>query len=393
MRKKNGKSNKKKKDKDIFCLFFFIDKMSILSCPDDKIRNPITKRCVLKNGKIGKKIIKKVCSDDKILNPKTKRCVLKSGRIGRDIMSLMNSEDNNIININIKNEKNSCYLDSLLVALFNFKNKEIYDLFFNSIINDFNNKKLKELGNLIKKELLNIYSFINKSTNDFIYCSLLRKHLQDYYNIYIQLFPKEKILYSSNDNWIDTQNDVYELLNLLSIIFNFKSKKMIKILDGDNKIYSNFIIEIPAYELFRKKNINIEDIFPLKIETYNLDDNNKFINPKGELVNNYDKKREYIKTKSFIYFQIYRNIGSHDKLKTSINYPEEIKIKENLKNLKIKSLIIHLGDSTNYGHYITLIKRKDIWYKYDDMESSISKISNYKINKYKKNIVGLLYSY
>ena len=383
----------KKKDKDIFCLFFFIDKMSILSCPDDKIRNPITKRCVLKNGKIGKKIIKKVCSDDKILNPKTKRCVLKSGRIGRDIMSLMNSEDNNIININIKNEKNSCYLDSLLVALFNFKNKEIYDLFFNSIINDFNNKKLKELGNLIKKELLNIYSFINKSTNDFIYCSLLRKHLQDYYNIYIQLFPKEKILYSSNDNWIDTQNDVYELLNLLSIIFNFKSKKMIKILDGDNKIYSNFIIEIPAYELFRKKNINIEDIFPLKIETYNLDDNNKFINPKGELVNNYDKKREYIKTKSFIYFQIYRNIGSHDKLKTSINYPEEIKIKENLKNLKIKSLIIHLGDSTNYGHYITLIKRKDIWYKYDDMESSISKISNYKINKYKKNIVGLLYSY
>lgn len=44
--------------------------MSILSCPDDKIRNPITKRCVLKNGKIGKKIIKKVCSDDKILNPK-----------------------------------------------------------------------------------------------------------------------------------------------------------------------------------------------------------------------------------------------------------------------------------------------------------------------------------
>lgn len=367
--------------------------MSILSCPDDKIRNPITKRCVLKNGKIGKKIIKKVCSDDKILNPKTKRCVLKSGRIGRDIMSLMNSEDNNIININIKNEKNSCYLDSLLVALFNFKNKEIYDLFFNSIINDFNNKKLKELGNLIKKELLNIYSFINKSTNDFIYCSLLRKHLQDYYNIYIQLFPKEKILYSSNDNWIDTQNDVYELLNLLSIIFNFKSKKMIKILDGDNKIYSNFIIEIPAYELFRKKNINIEDIFPLKIETYNLDDNNKFINPKGELVNNYDKKREYIKTKSFIYFQIYRNIGSHDKLKTSINYPEEIKIKENLKNLKIKSLIIHLGDSTNYGHYITLIKRKDIWYKYDDMESSISKISNYKINKYKKNIVGLLYSY
>ena len=71
-------------------------------CPDDKIYNPETKRCVLKSGKIGKMLLikndgnkkeikikktdkkdDKKCSDDKIYNPETKRCVLKSGKIGK----------------------------------------------------------------------------------------------------------------------------------------------------------------------------------------------------------------------------------------------------------------------------------------------------------------------
>jgi hypothetical protein len=80
-------------------------------CPDDKIYNPRTKRCVLKSGKIGqlllkgkgkenqKKVVKvkddkKVkkekgkCPDDKIYNPETKRCVLKSGKIGQLLMKM-----------------------------------------------------------------------------------------------------------------------------------------------------------------------------------------------------------------------------------------------------------------------------------------------------------------
>jgi serine/threonine protein kinase len=63
-------------------------------CPDDKILNPKTNRCVKKDGKIGKELInkthkrspiKKKCTDDKILNPKTNRCVKKDGKIGKNI--------------------------------------------------------------------------------------------------------------------------------------------------------------------------------------------------------------------------------------------------------------------------------------------------------------------
>ncbi len=390
--------------------------MSLLSCPPDKIRNPKTKRCVLKNGKIGKtiinkkksvsslsslsnNIIKKDCPPEKIMNPKTKRCVLKNGKIGKMILDMNDKDNSNNNNFNILNENNSCFLDSLLVAFFHFKNKEIFNLFFNSEINDFNNPKLKKMGNLIKKELFNIYSFIHKSNDnnndkeDFMYCSLFRKLLQYYYDIYIQLFPKNKILYNSNDNWIRKQIDIFELLNYLSIIFNFKSKKMTKIIDGLNKVYSNFIIEIPVYELIGKKKLNLNDLFPSKTERYQLDEENKYRNSKGDLVSFYEKKKEYIKTSSFIYFQIYRNMGSEEKVRTLLEYPEEIKIKENSKNLKMKSLIIHLGESVNSGHYITIIKRENKWYKYNDMERGLKEISDKKLKEYQKDVVGILYSY
>ncbi len=387
--------------------------MGLLSCPPEKIRNPKTNRCVLKNGKIGKMIInkrtsissisvsnnnkiKKDCPPEKIMNPKTKRCVLKNGKIGKMILDMNDKDNSNNNNFNILNENNSCFLDSLLVAFFHFKNKEIFNLFFNSEIKDFNNPKLKKMGNLIKKELFNIYSFIHKSNHneneEYIYCSLFRKLLQYYYDIYIQLFPKNKILYNSNDNWIRKQIDIFELLNYLSIIFDFKSKKMTKIIDGQNKVYSNFIIEIPVYELIGKKKLNINELFPSKTERYELDDENKYRNSRGELISFYEKRREYIKTSSFIYFQIYRNMGSEEKIRTSIEYPEEIKIKENSKNLKIKSLMIHLGESVNSGHYITIIKRRNKWYIYNDMERGVKEISEKKMKEYKKDVVGMLYS-
>ena len=85
-------------------------------------------------------------------------------------------------------------------------------------------------------------------------------------------------------------------------------------------------------------------------------------------------------------------MGSLEKVRTSIEYPEEIKIKENSKNLKIKSLIIHLGDTVNSGHYITIIKRREKWYKYNDMERGIKEIREKELKEYKKDVVGILYS-
>jgi hypothetical protein len=379
----------------------------IKKCPENKILNIKTKRCVLKTGKIGKKILNKSksplklstslkdikCPENKILNIETKRCVLKTGKIGLAILN-----ENKDIKLKYDNY-NSCYVDSLLVAFFHFNNKNIYNKFFNkSSINSFDNKDLKILGNKIQKELLNIYLIINNkgSSSSDKYCSLFRKLIDDYYNIYrTKINTTYKIFFESDDNWVNKQADIFELLNFLSIIFNFKNINDNKILDGNNLYYSNFIIDIPHTYLINKKQIDITEFIPLKIDKYSLDSENKFRNSKGELVTSYEKKYELLKSSSFIFIQIYRNnglFGEYDKLTTIIDFPMKIKLKENKKELEIKSIIIHYGKST--GHYICLIRRNNKWFEYNDMSGLNIIKSDEKIwKKYKKNIVGLLYAY
>jgi hypothetical protein len=112
---KNKNKNKPKSQKEI---------QIIKECPHDKILNPETERCVSKTGAIGKKILlellnknknknkpeskpkskpksqkeiqtTKECPDDKILNPETDRCVSKTGAIGKKILSeLLNKNKN-----------------------------------------------------------------------------------------------------------------------------------------------------------------------------------------------------------------------------------------------------------------------------------------------------------
>jgi hypothetical protein len=95
---------------------------ALKKCPAGKIINPATGRCVKKDGKIGKELMKakkskkpkkpkpredfervwpkppkkskkpkkpkseKICSDDQILNPATGRCVKKDGKIGKQLL-------------------------------------------------------------------------------------------------------------------------------------------------------------------------------------------------------------------------------------------------------------------------------------------------------------------
>ena len=59
---------------------------NIKTCPDGKILNPATNRCVKKDGPTAKKLYKsksveKTCGEGKILNPKTGRCIKADGAL------------------------------------------------------------------------------------------------------------------------------------------------------------------------------------------------------------------------------------------------------------------------------------------------------------------------
>ena len=51
------------------------------------------------------------------------------------IAELKELYEKNCDNFTLKNERNSCYMDALFVALFHDKNKYIYNLFLNSDLN------------------------------------------------------------------------------------------------------------------------------------------------------------------------------------------------------------------------------------------------------------------
>lgn len=321
----------------------------------------------------------KECPPLKILNLPTNRCVNINGIIGKKIR-------NQNYNIAIANERNSCYIDSLLVALFHFKSRVIYNTFFA-------NKLVPRYASKIQKELYKIYRHINKNeelqTNN---CYCIRKYLEKYYNEIARDNSANKIFFSNSDNWVTKQIDVFELLTFLDKIFNFKNK--IKVKEGVNKYVKNMIVEISSYYLIDNNTLDISSVIPKKKDKYELDADNYYKNSKGRLVKYYEKIYEIYKTNGVLIIELYRNSGS-EKLNTSIIYPDTIRVKDDDKELKLRSIILHKGSTIHSGHYTTIIKRDGKTYEYDDMSGGTNKLkeinSDYE-RKMRKNIVAIIYS-
>ena len=380
-------------------------------CPIGKIYNPHTKRCILMNGSTAKKLEKlkmiinkknentkesmviKECPKNKIYNPKTKRCVLQNGVIGKQLLTekIIKNAKRNSGHDYLKWENNSCYMDSLFIALFYRRSKFIEEILLKAKVNDYGNYELKKIGENIKLQLISIYEKISGiDKNDVKSCSILRVLLDRYYSILKRVNPKIKII-SLYDNWTTTQLDIFEFLEYLTVIFNIKNTT--KIIDAGNQpIYTNFINMIPI-DFLMTNQISIGDYYPSYETSYNLDRNNPYIDSKGIKHYSYTKKTE-IKKAPFLMIRVSRNIG-RSKLSTKVIPKSSLKISENKSKLYLTSIIIHYGSNTG-GHYTCLINPiDDLWYEYDDLSSKLKKIGtldDIKENRqYTRNIVGLLY--
>jgi ubiquitin C-terminal hydrolase len=142
-----------------------------------------------------------------------------------------------------------------------------------------------------------------------------------------------------------------------------------------------------------KSKFDISSIIPNRIDTYNFDKKNYFKNSKGKLIKHYDKEYNILKTNGVLLVEIYRNMGDENKLTTKIIYPNTIKIEGDKKELKLRSIILHKGDTVENGHYTALLKRNGKTYEYDDInEVKLNEITAEYEKKMRKNIVCLVYS-
>jgi len=110
-----------------------------IKCESDKICNPVTGRCVKKDGKLGKTIsgkkskgptvLKIKCPENKIINPATGKCVAKDSKIGKQIQTQLKG----------KSKKESSSIEKWLNKMGVSENyREISNL-------DLSDKKLKTL--------------------------------------------------------------------------------------------------------------------------------------------------------------------------------------------------------------------------------------------------------
>jgi len=330
------------------------------------------------------------------------------------IAELQEIYDKDCSNFLLKNHYNSCYMDSLFIALFHDKNKYIFNLFFKSQLKDFNDIKLNKLASEIRDELLNIYTriFTDKNKESMV-CKNLRK-----------LFHKFSKLYNINNDlkWRTDQLEPMDVINILSNIFIFKKNtkinvkryatnkktktinyKSIKLLSDKNTL-KDFSSIISINNLLSSDKVEIKKLFPKTIEDTIFDKDNlwKPHSTSSKKDDTYLRKIEkitYLSSK-FLFIHVNRSLktgeGIYEKIKTPIIPSLKIKLKENDFNLYLKSIIIHHGEFGG-GHYTTLFNCKGVWYEYDDLRSKIKLVGTFEdLCKYKdgynlENCTNILY--
>jgi len=370
------------------------------SCNENQERNIITGRCrKIVISKEVKKVekVKKVKKETKISSNKILSKSVKCENI------LLSYDGNN-----------SCYLDSLLASLFTSDHKYVYDLFFNTEIDNSNNE-LHKLATDIRKELYNIYSIISHKNNTDVphKCKLIRKMMNDYKNAYNIYNPNNTI---DQNDWQRVQSEPVQTLEFFDIIFKFKDTTDIqlqvwgsntqpdkntmihtspitnrrekssfihriecniadKILDLSSHIPSNInITEFNNDNLWnvRKNNSSIQ--YKYKIDELTIINSQLLFVHINRIIYDYSKDR-HVKSQSFA------------KIKNKITLG-------NGNSKSLHSIIIHNGQE-NGGHYICLFKCNNKWYEFDDLRKDIKLIGTFtEISKninYMTNCTDLIY--
>lgn len=353
-----------------------------------------------KKEKVPKKVKvpkEKVCPEGKMLNPKTNRCIKDphyADRVCKDM------------NISLSNINNSCYLDSIIVALFHGSKNTMKGVFLNADPQEYN-PNLTKIALQIKEELNSIYAtMISKSSHtDVTYCTHLRGLLQRYQEEYHKTVSKiEKI------DWIRAQSEPLDFIKMFNIIFkvpdevtykqeswgtNSKGKtlalkSMTKI--TDTMIRTNFV-DVIDIDVLMKGDVKIKDLYPKRITDTVFDADNLW-KPNGydiEFSRRYEKKT-YVET-PYLHIHVNR-LAMDDKLDAQVIPVIKIKSKENL--IYIRSIIVHHG-SANGGHYTCLYECNGTWFVYDDMKSKTQEIGSfdnllsYKDGYYLRNCTDMLY--
>jgi hypothetical protein len=250
-------------------------------------------------------------------------------------------KNSNCDDIKLMWDNNSCYMDSLFVALFNTKHKFMDDLLFNLEIRediiDNNTDNYKDIYyhlNIIKLNLIHLYNKIsNKKIKEKEQCTIIFRESLEY------CFKNIKVKTETTET-------------------------------TETKTINNIIIDdTNPYDFTNNPNSPII-LFRLLTFIFNIDKNFYYIQPLNPIDD--IKENIYGNYKNKLYLQDEINKDTiEDTIKDTIEY-------------NLNSIILH-----RTGHYICLFKCNNNWYEYDDHKNtsdSEAEVSITKIKDYKQHI-------
>lgn len=230
----------------------------------------------------------------------------------------------------LKNKENSCYIDSILYPILIIPNNYIYKEI---------EKSKKEEVKKIKLFLKYLKYEINNSEGKNITTKPLKKKLKQY-NILKEIL--------NNNNEQDLSEFLYLFLNLFGI-----NPTKIKI---NTKEININIIEIGV-----NKNQKIEEEIK---KNYNILESKCLIININRIIN---------KEKTF----------------EEIEFKRKIKIND--KDLRLKIIIMHIGENCYRGHYISFFKYRNYWVYFNNLNKNLKIVDFNEIKKEVKNIKMLIY--
>lgn len=270
---------------------------------------------------------------------------------------------------------NSCYIDSILVALFYLPNRDVKRNFFDSnLLNiagsgNISIKCSKDLINdiatreKIREELENIQNHIRTKSNESMTCQKLRK-----------IFSECKG--GSQDFSTPNTQDACEFLQYLINLFNYNNsiirRKTFLSKDGHNFVESSSLdfVNGPIISVdprYLKDNYNLQDSLNV-VEYTEFDIKNK-VRFNNDFYSYKEECSKMLFNSSLLIFEVRRkylsNEGKEVRNTSSIFFPDSIMIESATKKLNHYAVLVH-----DKQHYTLYIKIENQWYYYNDLEEN-----------------------
>jgi hypothetical protein len=239
----------------------------------------------------------------------------------------------------LSNVNNSCYIDSALMAI------------FHRPLTWIQTNLLQKTGvdEQLHEELQRICDHIQNKTNDVYNVTALR-------DIFHRLAPNSRDI-----DWLDGEQDPYDVFDLLSDLYKFPSDVKYKIESNihDSRLEDRCLtaLILDSHQLRRKAltqtYIAIRMNIPEHIESVNTD------------TESFVEKSTMISADLFM-VRVER-LSYGDIKNYTVVVPEE-SIEVNKTPLHCVSIILHHGSVAGGGHYTCMIRAvDDVWYHYNDM--------------------------